>query len=267
MPELPDVEVFRQYIDATALHKTIQRVDVYDADRVMQCSVPQLKRRLTGRRFDATQRHGKHLGVRVDTGSWLMLHFGMTGELDYAKVDTDTPPHTRLCLRLANGYRLAYINQRKLGKIDLADDFGAFIDSQGLGPDALGIPRDVFTDLLVDGRGTLKARLMNQDRIAGLGNVYTDEVFFQARMHPGTPVSKVTSEQAAALWRTMRRVCRTAIKHRAEPGSFPDSWLTRHRDEDACPRCGGALKQKSIAGRTSRLCPACQPARQGRGSW
>jgi formamidopyrimidine-DNA glycosylase len=258
MPELPDVEVFRMYVDTTALHKKIRRAKLTDTGLLAGSSSAKLKRRLKGAAFQATRRHGKHLGVHLDTDAWLMLHFGMTGGLDYAKADSDLPEHSRLVLGFDNGFRLVYVNQRKLGRIRLADDFDAFIAEEALGPDALEIGREPFVELLSDGRGTLKARLMNQSLIAGLGNVYTDEILFQAEIDPGTSVADVTPDAAADLWRTMRRVLRTAIDRRARPEQFPESWLTPHRGEEQCPRCRGALKQAKISGRTSRYCPACQ---------
>jgi formamidopyrimidine-DNA glycosylase len=258
MPELPDVEVFRMYVDTTALHKKIRRVKLTDTGLLAGSSSAELKRRLKGAAFQATRRHGKHLGVHLDTDAWLMLHFGMTGQLDYAKINDDPPQHTRMALHFDNDYRLAYINQRKLGRIRLADDFDAFIAEQELGPDALQIERKPFLELLSDGRGTLKARLMNQNLIAGLGNVYTDEILFQAGIDPGTSMADVTPDVAADLWRTMRRVLRNAIDRHADPEEFPDSWLTPHRGEEKCPRCAGSLKQAKISGRTSQYCPACQ---------
>ncbi len=258
MPELPDVEVFRQYIDATALHQPIRDARVHDADQIMECSASKLKRRLGGNALEGTRRHGKHLGVRLNADGWLLLHFGMTGYLDYADGEEVPPEHTRLVLRFDNGFRLAYVNQRKLGRISLADDFDEFIAEQELGPDALAMKRKAFQELLSDGRGTLKARLMNRSLIAGLGNVYTDEVFFQAGVYPGTHLENVTPEVAGDLWRTMRHVLRTAIKRRAQPEQMPRTWLTPHRGEERCPRCDGPLKQAKMGSRTSQYCPACQ---------
>lgn len=260
MPELPDVEVFRGYIDATALHQSIRRVEVHDTDVLADCSGAKLKRHLSGTAFETTRRHGKHLGVQLDSGEWLLLHFGMTGDLEYAKGDGDPPAHSRVVLQFTNGHRLAYINPRKLGRVRLADDFDAFVSEQDLGPDVLAIERDAFADLLSSGRGMLKSRLMNQQLLAGMGNVYTDEVFFQAGIDPETRTEEVTSESAAELWRTMRRVLRTAIDRGARPERFPESWLTPHREGEQCPRCRGRLETTKIGGRTTHYCPACQSA-------
>lgn len=264
MPELPDVDVFRGYLGATSLHHPIRDVDVNNSDVLVDCSAAALRRALRDVSLEQPRRHGKQLGVQLSSGRWLMLHFGMTGYPDYARDDGPPPAHTRVALYFDNGYRLAYVNQRKLGRVGLADDFDAFIARAELGPDALDIERDAFVALLSGGQGTLKSRLMNQQIIAGLGNVYTDEIFFQARRHPATPLDDVDENTAAELWRTMRRVLRTAIDRHAEPREFPDSWLTRHRDDAQCPRCGAPIEHVKISGRTSRLCPACQPAPKNR---
>jgi formamidopyrimidine-DNA glycosylase len=260
MPVLPDVEVFRRYIDVTALHKPIRGVEVFDADYVTDSSVSSLKRCLTGAAFDSTRRHGKHLGIALDSGHWLLLHFGMTGYPNYARIDRDPPRHSRLVVRFRNGFRLAYVNQRKLGRIRLAGDFNAFVAEWSLGPDALEIDRADFTELLLTGRGTIKARLMNQSQIAGLGNVYKDEILFQAGIHPAAQAKDVPAESVSDLWRTMRRVLRTAIDRRVQADQFPDSWLTPHREGEQCPRCRATLERDTISGRASRFCPACQPA-------
>lgn len=260
MPELPDVESFRNYLDATALHKRVSDVDVRESDILTGVGRRSLERALTGAEFETTRRHGKYLGVGIDNGHWLIMHFGMTGYLDYAKTNGDPPDHTRITFGFSNGYRLAYVNQRKLGHVRLVEDFDAFIAEQDLGPDAIAIGRVDFTGLLSGGKGTLKTRLMNQSVIAGLGNVYTDEIFFQTGVHPGMAIDDVTPKIAAELWRTMRRVLRTAIDRRGDPQDLPDSWLTRHRDDEQCPRCKRPLAQARIGGRTSRLCPQCQHA-------
>ena len=132
MPELPDVEILRRYVDATALHKRIRCVTLTTGSLLVNCSPARLTRRLNGASLEGTRRQGKHLGVRLDSGAWLMLHFGMTGYLDYARADGDLPKHSRLVLRFDNGFRLAYVNQRKLGKIRLAEDFDAFVADEGL---------------------------------------------------------------------------------------------------------------------------------------
>src|SRR5438094_4670493 len=123
MPELPDVETFKRYFDATSLHQRIDNVDVRDAYILKGVSAYELARRLKGRRFESTYRHGKHLFVRADHDLWLRLHFGMTGSLRYFKHEEQAPPpHSRVLFVFANNHRLAFDDQRKFGQIGLIQD-------------------------------------------------------------------------------------------------------------------------------------------------
>lgn len=260
MPELPDVESFRRYVDATCLHQTIDDVTLPDAALLAGVSRRRLAQTLPGTQFEKTARHGKHLAVHLAEGHWLLLHFGMTGSLKYYQDAEQEPEHTRLLIRFDNGYHLAYINQRKLGRIRLVDNFTEFTKREQLGPDAAEISRATFRQLVIGGRGTIKTRLMNQNIVAGLGNVYVDEILYHAGYHPASKTSQLNAADANALHRTMRRVLATAIKHRGVPGDMPASWLLPQRDGDGqCPRGHGKLETTKVSGRTTYFCPACQP--------
>src|SRR6266550_8190702 len=137
MPELPDVEAFKRYLEATSLHQCIAHVDVLSADLLKGVSGRELARQLRGRRFESTRRHGKHLFVRADDDIWLRLHFGMTGFLSYFKDEKKSSPHARVIFAFANGYRLAFDDQRMFGEIGLIKDVDEFLKKRGLGPDAL----------------------------------------------------------------------------------------------------------------------------------
>src|SRR6266568_9423852 len=119
MPELPDVESFKRYLDATSLHQRITGVDVRSAYVLKGVSAPELTRRLKGRRFESSRRHGKHLFVRADRDLWLRLQFGMTGSLLYFKHEEDAPRHTRVVFVFANTYCRAFEDQRKFGEVGL----------------------------------------------------------------------------------------------------------------------------------------------------
>src|SRR5205809_7932038 len=147
MPELPDVETFKRYFDATSLHQRIGHVDVRDSYILKGISARELARGLKGRRFESSRRHGKHLFVRADGDLWLRLHFGMTGSLHYFKHEERAPKpasaeasagrHTRVLFLFANGQRLAFEDQRKFGEVGLVGDVDQFLKNRALGPDAL----------------------------------------------------------------------------------------------------------------------------------
>ena len=137
MPELPDVETYRRYLNATALHKAIEAAEVR-AERVLKgVTSSRLERILNGSSFEKTHRHGKYLFIRLNGNGWLVLHFGMTGFLRYYKQPGKKPSHARVHVRFSNGYHLSYDCRRRLGEVNLCDDPQRFIREQELGPDAL----------------------------------------------------------------------------------------------------------------------------------
>ncbi len=259
MPELPDVEGFRRYMVATVLHKRIIGVDV-GADRLLEVSRDRLRKTLTGTALAGTHRHGKWLLAALNGDAHhLALHFGMTGGVRYCKDPGDAPDHTQLRLDFDNDYHFAYVNTRKLGAISLADSPESFVEAHDVGPDAMRLSRDEFLGILSDRRGSIKGALMNQEVIAGLGNVWTDEVLFQAGIHPKATVADLGEDRLKNLYRVMRRVLRVGIREAVHGGGFPDGYLRDRRGEgEPCPRCGGTVEKVTISGRSGYVCPQCQ---------
>jgi formamidopyrimidine-DNA glycosylase len=261
VPELPDVETFKRYVDSTSLHHRIKKVEV-DAPRMLKgISARALRTALEGNEFSETVRHGKYLLVHLKGGPWLVLHFGMTGMLAYAREPAAIPKHTRLVIHFANGYRLAGIWQRRLGRIDLADDPASFREAQRLGPDVLGPAIDLktFKRVLHGHRGTIKAALMDQSLLAGIGNIYSDEILFQSGVRPDIKVSELSDARMSLLNRALRHVLRTAITRQADADRLPKTWLLPRRYKGAkCPRCGRSLEHMCSSGRTAYFCPQCQ---------
>lgn len=263
MPELPDVVQLKRYFDATSLHQEIAGSHVADERILENVTARQLSPRLKGSAFAAAHRHGKFLFAELSRGGYLVLHFGMTGELHYYK-DGDEPRFTRLLVDFDNGRHLAVCWQRMLGEVNVTDDRDGFIAKRELGPDALadGFGREAFVEALSGRRGSVKAALMNQSIVAGIGNVYSDEILFQARRHPATTLDQLDEDDLGELYRVMRRVLQTAVRHDADTSTFPRSYLLRDRDQDgACPECGGELAEQDVSGRTARFCPRCQKKR------
>jgi formamidopyrimidine-DNA glycosylase len=135
------------------------------------------------------------------------------------------------------------------------------VDRFQLGPDALRDAKDfqTFRDAVAGGRGTIKSALMNQEKLAGVGNVYSDEILYQAHLHPKTGVDGLDGKQLRRLHRCMIRVLETTIQRRADVSQVPRTWLLPHRQEgEPCRRCGRTLTRATIAGRTSYVCENCQ---------
>jgi formamidopyrimidine-DNA glycosylase len=259
MPELPEVETFKRYLDGTSLHRRITGLEVRDAYVLKRVSALELARRLKGHRFENSHRHGKHLFVRTSDELWLRLHFGMTGSLEYLDHDEVAPKTARVIFRFADNCRLAFDDQRKFGEIELIEDVDEFLQTRGLGPDALEISLSQFKAIVGKHRGAVKAILLNQKLIAGIGNLYADEILFRARMHPATEVARVSDKDLMRLFRATRYVLEKAIALKTDFNRLPKSWLLTHRGKRGmCPRCGRALKSATIGGRTSWFCAHCQ---------
>ena len=260
MPELPDVEVFKRYVDSTSLHQDIETIEVKNGRVLGGVSAGGLKGGLEGRKFESTRRHGKHLFVELDDGGWLLLHFGMTGGLKYYRDASLEPTHARVLFYFASGYHLAFDDQRLFGKVDLIEDPADFIEEKKLGLDPLDLGFPAFRERLEGRRGEIKATLMNQQVFAGIGNIYSDEILFQVRLHPRTSVARLDGDTLHNLHKQTRRVLHEAIEHGANPGGLPDSYLLPHRREgEDCPRGNGRIQKTKAAGRTAYYCPACQP--------
>lgn len=264
MPELPDVETFKRYLDATSLHQTIEEVKVSDRKVLGKVSARSLERRLKALKLRSSRRHGKHLLVETDGAPWLTLHFGMTGFLRYFKAMRKRPPYTRLLIGFSNGFHLAYVSMRMLGEVGLAEDPEAFVKDKRLGPDALGLDPSALGRILRGSRASVKSLLMAQERIAGIGNIYSDEILFQAGLHPKTRAHKLGEGQVRKLSDKMQEVMRKAVACHADPERLPASYLLPRRHEGGlCPRCRKALEQAKISGRTAYYCPRCQAERYG----
>jgi formamidopyrimidine-DNA glycosylase len=259
MPELPDVEIFKQYLDATSLHKKIESAKVTDKRILQSVSQNRLTNALKGKTFHSTRRHGKYLFVELNNKTFLVLHFGMTGFLKYFKKMDRQPDHPRLLIEFANGYHLAYDCQRMLGQVSLTKEVEEFIKANDLGMDAMDVDLENLRDVLVTSRATVKSALMNQKLLAGIGNVYSDEILFQAQVHPKTKANRLSEEQLERILSHTRKVLKTAIDCRADPEKMPKSYILPQRhSEGKCPRCEREIAKEKISGRSAYFCPQCQ---------
>jgi formamidopyrimidine-DNA glycosylase len=257
IPELPDLEIFKSYADATSLHQEIQDVSIKDENLLEGVSPQKLRNRLRRTQFRQTKRHGKFLFLETTDNQWLILHFGMTGFLKYYRKEEEAPKHIRLLIYFQSDYRLAYDCQRRFGMIALTQDTGHFIETKDLGPDILEkqFSLDVFKQRLEKSRGSIKSALMNQSLMAGLGNIYSDEALFQAEIHPASKSSALKKEALSRLYRQIQRVINTAVKARVQPDKFPQEYLIIHREDNSqCPKCDGKIKKQKIASRSSYVC-------------
>lgn len=255
MPELPDVEGFRRTFRRRAAGKQVRSVRAKD-DIVRNTSPQGLGTALKGRRFGAPERRGKWL-ICPTGGPTVLMHFGMTGKITWS-LDNGRHPRIHAAFEMPGG-ELQYRSHRKLGGIWLARDDDELAELLAdVGPDALRIREGTFMEMLEGQRGSIKAMLMDQSAVAGLGNLTCDELLWRARIDPRRRVADLDDRERARIYRKMRDVLHAAIPEGRVPTS--PSWLTGRRDvsDATCPRCDGRLRRATIAGRTSVFCPACQ---------
>ena len=265
MPELPDVEIFKRVLAKNALHKTIERVVVNDKRILGKLAAQTFISRLQGAKLVAARRYGKHLLASIDRGGWLSLHFGMTGALYFMPKPDREPPFTRVRFDSASDGSLAYTNKRMIGRVGLIENLDDFIADEKLGPDALDPRLDLaaFKAAVLGSKRDVKSVLMDQEIIAGIGNIYSDEILFQTCINPAARMDTLPPSQVKKLYLTMREVLETAIAHGAGSELFtermPKGALLRERKKGGhCPRCGSALKIFKVGGRTAYCCPQCQ---------
>ena len=183
----------------------------------------------------------------------------MTGFLRYFKGEEEAPPHTRVLFVFEKHHRLAFDDQRQFGQIGLLKDVDEFLKKRALGPDALELDLATFRKIVGKRRGAVKSILLSQRLIAGIGNIYADEILFRARAHPVTEISRLDDKALTKLFRTTHYILEKAIAAKADVNQMPKSWLLPHRGKGGkCPHCGGKLKSAKIGGRTAWFCPHCQ---------
>ncbi len=261
MPELPDVVVFRKYVDEKALHRPIEEVQLFAEEILDGISPAHLQSKTEGHRFESTARHGKYLFVNLDGSGWIVFHFGMTGYFQYFKDGEQGLKHTRALFSFNNGHHLAFVLQRKFGSIAFTEHVEDFVRERRLGPDALdkSLDLEVFKVIIKRTRGNIKSVLMDQRRIAGIGNVYSDEILYQSKILPKAEVGQLGDRDLERVFRAMKEVLNTAIDSQADPGKMPEHYLLPHRKKGGrCPVCGGDLRSDKISGRTYYYCPNCQ---------
>ena len=245
MPELPEVERARALIEARGLGRRIADVDDRDTYVCRPHAPGEIAAALTGRELTAAHRRGKSMWIETDGGPILFLHLGMAGRV---VVDEDPAPQgwDRFALGFADGGRLALRDKRRLGRALLDPDLSR------LGPDAGEVSRAGFRERIGRGGAPIKARLMDQATIAGVGNLLADEILWRARIHPTRPAGELTVEELDAL----RRATRAAIRNSIRRGGAHTGDINPHRVPGGhCPRCGAPLERARVAGRTTYWCP------------
>lgn len=259
MPELPEVDNFRRFVEGTSLDQTIEGVEIND-NKVLTDSDEEFSSALVGSKISGTDRVGKYLFLKLSSGRSLMVHFGMTGSWYYYKDQEEKPRHARVVFHFDSGFELAYNCPRKFGRLTLCSDPASYSKEHKLGTDALKISFEEFHDKIAGRKTPIKSALMNQSILAGVGNWIADEVLYHARMHPNSKVKDLSTDQLRHVFDKVKFVCETAISLEAHFPDFPKDFMIHSRWTDSgrpdAPRLD--LEIMKIGGRTTYFDPKIQ---------
>ena len=269
MPELPEVEIRRQYLESSSLDQPIEHILVEDPN-LLTIGYEILLDKLVGQSFTATRRIGKNLFVLTNDPTVIVhLHFGMTGDLEYYHSSLDRPRFARIVFQFQNGFNLGFICPRKFERVGLVENIETYLTQKKIAPDGLAILPIDFAERVRRRKSFIKPVLLDQSIVAGLGNWIVDEVLFQAHIHPKASAGILTDNQLYNLHTAIRFVLETAIRHEAIYRDFPTNFLIHVREWDNspynnveahkfCPRCQTLIERTEVGGRTTFYCPVCQ---------
>lgn len=274
MPELPEVETIVRSLRPHVVGRWIEGIDVRHAD-VLRTSVDTFTRALDGSRIEAVDRRGKNVVVRLSGAGVLAVNLGMTGRLlafPTPPTGPRVPTHPAVTFELSGGRVLVYDDVRRFGTVEWLSDVGWAARAAHMGPEPLerGFTARALSERLASSRAPVRSWLLDQKRVAGVGNIYANEALYLAGIDPRRPAHGITSDEVRRLHRALRRVLRAAIQaggttlrdYRTADGN--EGWYGRAlgvygRAGAPCARCGTAIERAVFAGRSAFFCPRCQP--------
>ena len=266
MPELPEVETIKNEL-APVVGRSISGVDLLWERMLRQPSPADFHSRIVGRRITGISRRGKYLIFALDSGEWLIVHLKMTGSLLLGK--GSPPEYTRAIINLDDGSNIFFRDPRKFGRIQLVADKGSIVGKLGMEPLEPGFTPQVFAEIIKKKKAPLKAVLLEQGLIAGIGNMYADEALFAAGIHPLRAADSLSDEEVRRLHEAIKKVLLAAIESKGasvdtyyrpggEKGSAHVGFNVAHRKGKYCPVCGAQIERMLIRQRGSCYCPKCQ---------
>jgi formamidopyrimidine-DNA glycosylase len=247
VPELPEAERARQTLESVLGHR-ISAVDDSDTYVCRPHRPGEIASALVGHEFVSAHRRGKFLWLETQAGPTLGLHLGMAGHIAL-EAPHDRPLWDRFTVEFANGRRFALRDSRRLARAVLNPDHAR------VGPDAAEVARDDFRRRVGAGNAPIKARLLDQGAISGIGNLLADQALWQAGIAPARRTAELSVEELDRLRTQVRTAVRAAIRH---GGVHTGSFVPARRRDGACPGCGARLERTKVGGRTTYWCPECQ---------
>jgi formamidopyrimidine-DNA glycosylase len=273
MPELPEVETIRSELAPWLVGQSFLAVDIIDSKLVSPESPEEVRRRLVGQKVEGLERRGKYLIFHLSNGRSLIMHLRMTGSLLLNPEEISR--YARAVFRLTNGQRLVFSDRRRLGVMWQVDDANDVIGKLGPEPMSSSFTAEILRQRLSPHHIPIKAALLDQHILAGVGNMYADEALFAARIHPLVKADDLSSEEVRTLHNCLRGILKTAI---GSKGASVDSYIrpqgdlgtahfdfkVAHKRGETCPICGGAIERVVVQGRGTYFCPRCQRLRHRR---
>ncbi|HEX7083536.1 MAG TPA: bifunctional DNA-formamidopyrimidine glycosylase/DNA-(apurinic or apyrimidinic site) lyase [Gaiellaceae bacterium] len=273
MPELPEVETVRRALAPALEGRTWQRVEISDPRLTRPLEPVEVSAELDGERVERLDRRGKYLIVRFASGRALLVHLRMTGSLlHFPDGALGDDPHRRAVVELDDGSALAYRDVRRFGTWLLLEpeDVDAYVDARvGREPLEPSFRARDLAERLAGRRAPIKAAILDQRTVAGVGNIYADEALWRARLHPLEPAEALGPEQVRALHRALRQALEAGIARQGSTlrdyrlpdggsGSMQDEFRVYGRGGEPCERCGTPIDKIRVAGRGTWYCPRCQ---------
>lgn len=268
MPELPEVETTVRMLRPLLVGQTI--VDVWnDYPPTVRLDLQELRHRVKQQGITAVSRRAKYLVFDLTNGEHLVIHMRMSGHLSV--VDATEPRHkyVHTSFLLRSGQELRFRDMRKFGTVDITNNLGRFFAKIGPEPLEEAFTPDVLKGALQKTKRIIKTALLDQTRIAGIGNIYADEALFDARIYPEKPANELTREEIALLHKAIRKVLALGIAREgasldiyAKPdgsrGEMQNEVAVFRRAGEPCYRCGAIIERKKLHGRSTHYCPTCQ---------
>ena len=271
MPELPEVETVRRRIAPLLEGRTLDSVEISDARLTRPLDPVEVARELEGERVSVVDRRGKYLIVRFESGRALLIHLRMTGSVLEGEHDADA--HRRAVVRLDDGSHVSYRDVRRFGTWLLLepDEVTSYVDSK-VGPEPLAEAYKAkhLGEKLAKRKAPIKAAILDQRTVAGVGNIYADEALWRSRIHPLLPANELDADRVKALHRAIRKVLELGIARQGstlrdyrtpsgESGGMQHEFKVYGRDGEPCERCGTPIDKIRVGGRGTWYCPRCQP--------
>ena len=268
MPELPEVETIKNELSPWVVGQSFTKVTILDGKLVCGCSAREVRRGLIGQKVESLERRGKYLIFQLSNGRSLIIHLRMTGVLllDPRGVDR----YARAVFHFSNGHHLVFSDRRRLGLIWLVDDADTVVGK--LGPEPLD---ESFTPGILGQRLSrhqipVKAALLDQYIVAGIGNMYADEALFVARINPLRKADALLPQEVRILHNCICEVLQAAIgskgasvdtyvRPEGELGTAHFDFKVAHKGGEPCPVCGSTIERVPVQNRGTCFCPRCQP--------